>query len=92
MGKCKQGRNLASDLTMKYLYTGRKEIDQEFLKEIKKIDEEILREEEITPYHIINNYGIGGIGKSSIQRHLIDQIISEENAKRNNTIKCIELD
>ena len=77
---------------MKQLYTGRKEIDQEFLKEIKEIDEEIRRGEEITPYHIMNNYGIGGIGKSSIQRHLIDQIIAEENIHRENPIKCIEID
>lgn len=92
MGKIKPTRNLLSETRLESLYTGREEMDKSFLAEIHAIDEEILTGVEETPYHVMNNFGIGGIGKTTIQYHLIEKIIAKENASRKKPIKYLVLD
>lgn len=69
---------LGSNTGKKYVankeFTDRKYYKEQFFNEIQKIHSE--KENENLQYHVLNFYGIGGIGKSSLQKELCKEIDS----------------
>ena len=69
---------LGSNTGKKYIankkFTDRKYYKEQFFNEIQKIQSE--KENENLQYHVLNFYGIGGIGKSSLQKELCKEIDS----------------
>lgn len=90
MGKVKSSNPFTCYMPIKERYVAREGSDKEFLDTIKKIDDEI-NDGGDTEIHLINDYGIGGIGKTSIENHLILRI-EEENKRREKEIKFVCLD
>ena len=62
------------------IYVGREDLDEMFLNEISSIRREIESSTRNVECHVINDFGIGGIGKSYIEKHFIE-IIKQEQEK-----------
>ena len=56
------------------IYIERNDSEAKFFNELADIQEEIDSEISETKCHVINYYGLGGIGKTSIKNHLTDRI------------------
>lgn len=75
--KIKLGNNSKEIYIANKEFTDRKIYKEIFLKEIEKIKKE--KESNKQQYHVINFYGIGGIGKSSLQKELCKEIENVSN-------------
>ncbi|MDD7348825.1 MAG: hypothetical protein PUG66_03080 [Clostridiales bacterium] len=75
--KIKLGSNTEKKYTANKEFTDRKYYKEQFYNEIKEI--QLEKEDENLRYHVLNFYGIGGIGKSSLQKELCNEIDSNSS-------------
>lgn len=66
------GSSTEKKYTANKAFTDRKYYKEQFYNEIKKI--KLEKENKNFQYHILNFYGIGGIGKSSLQKELCKEL------------------
>lgn len=66
------GNNIEKQFTANKEFTDRKYYKEQFYNEIAKIQSE--KKDKTKQYHVLNFYGIGGIGKSSLQKELCEEI------------------
>lgn len=71
------GCNKEKQYTANKEFTDRKYYKGQFYKTLKKIQQE--KKNENLQYHVLNFYGIGGIGKSSLQKELCKEIDNNKN-------------
>lgn len=69
--------NTEKQYTANKEFTDRKYYKECFYKEIQEI--QLEKENECLKYHVLNFYGIGGIGKSSLQKELCKEIDNDSN-------------
>lgn len=71
------GNNVKNKYVANKEFTDRKYYREKFYDKIQKIQQE--KENRKLTYHVLNFYGIGGIGKSSLQKELCSEIDSKSN-------------